>query len=123
MTTKYNPSVYEQAEVAKVCHEVNRAYCAALGDNSQPSWEDAPDWQKESAMNGVAYHALHPDSKPEDSHNSWLRDKAEAGWTWGPVKDPEAKEHPCFAPYEELPEEQKVKDYLFIAVVRAMLPF
>lgn len=38
--------------VAKVCHEVNRAYCQALGDDSQIVWESAPDWQKNSYRNG-----------------------------------------------------------------------
>jgi len=27
--------------IAKVCHEANRAYCESIGDNSQLSWEDA----------------------------------------------------------------------------------
>ena len=27
-------------EVARVAHEVNRAYCAALGDASQLQWEE-----------------------------------------------------------------------------------
>ena len=25
-------------DIARVCHEVNRAYCQALGDNSQVEW-------------------------------------------------------------------------------------
>jgi hypothetical protein len=29
--------------IARACHEVNRAYCQALGDNSQPAWEDGPE--------------------------------------------------------------------------------
>jgi hypothetical protein len=28
-------------QIARVAHEVNRAYCQALGDQSQPAWEDA----------------------------------------------------------------------------------
>jgi hypothetical protein len=43
-------------QIARVCHEVNRAYCESLGDMSQPSWEDAPQWQKDSAMLGVKLH-------------------------------------------------------------------
>lgn len=60
----------EKEEIAKVCHEANRAYCSTLGDNSQVSWEDAPEWQISSAINGVQYHLDNPGSKPEDSHNS-----------------------------------------------------
>lgn len=106
--------------VARVCHEVNRAYCASLGDHSQPSWEDAPDWQRQSAVKGVSFALDNPSAKPSDSHESWLAEKRDAGWKYGPVKDPEAKEHPCFVPYDELPPEQRAKDYLFLAVVRSL---
>jgi hypothetical protein len=107
-------------DIARVCHEANRAYCAALGDHSQPSWKDAPDWQKKSAITGVNYHWDNPNSTPADSHKSWLAEKEADGWKFGPVKDPEKKEHPCFVPYEELPAEQKAKDYIFLAICRAM---
>ena len=33
-------------DIARVAHQVNKAYCEALGDTSQPDWENAPDWQK-----------------------------------------------------------------------------
>lgn len=29
------------ADIARVAHEVNRDYCQALGDDSQPAWENA----------------------------------------------------------------------------------
>ena len=113
---------YEQAaDIAKVCHEANRAYCQTLGDDSQAPWSEAPDWQVESAINGVLYHAEHPDSKPSDSHENWLKQKQDEGWQYGPIKNPETKEHPCFVPYDELPAEAKRKDYIFTAIVRAML--
>lgn len=86
-------------QIAKTCHEVNRAYCNALGDTSQPPWADAPPWQKDSTLNGVAFHLEHPDSQPSDSHNSWLAEKVNAGWIYGEVKDSELKTHPrVFAP-------------------------
>lgn len=105
--------------IASVAHEVNRAYCAGLGDHSQPEWDDAPEWQKSSARNGVKMHMANPNATPENSHESWLREKLENGWKYGPVKDPEKKEHPCCVPYGELPVEQRIKDYLFRAVVHA----
>jgi hypothetical protein len=106
--------------IARVCHEANRAYCASMGDDSQPAWDDAPDWQKESAMNGVAYHARHPESTPADSHEHWLKEKLDTGWVYGPVKNPEIKEHPCCVPYGELPLEQRAKDTLFLAIFKAL---
>jgi hypothetical protein len=107
-------------EIAQVAHEVNRAYCQALGDESQKPWSEAPDWQKQSAIHGVKFHIDHPDSKPSDSHESWLAEKKSAGWTYGEVKDPEKKTHPCFKPFNELPKEQQAKDFLFLAVVRSL---
>jgi hypothetical protein len=103
--------------IARMAHEVNRAYCAAIGDDSQPAWEDAPDWQRQSAISGVMAH-MEGDLTPEQSHESWMAQKAADGWIYGPVKDAEKKEHPCFLPYAELPPEQRVKDYLFRAIVQ-----
>jgi hypothetical protein len=106
--------------IACAAHMANRAYCIALGDNSQPLWEDAPDWQQSSAKNGVRAILKNPDTTPEQSHEGWLKQKTEEGWKYGAVKDPEKKEHPCFLPYAELPEAQRVKDAIFGATVRSM---
>lgn len=117
------PYFYRWIEAtAAVCHEVNRAYCESQGDRSQPAWDDAPEWQRASAINGVRFAIENPTAKPSDSHESWLAEKAADGWKYGPVKSPETKEHPCFVPYDELPQAQKAKDYLFLGVVRALLP-
>jgi hypothetical protein len=105
--------------IARVCHEANRAYCQALGDHSQPSWDDAPPWQRESARMGVDLHCS-GDFGPEASHISWMQQKLAEGWTYGPVKNPDAKEHPCMVPYAELPREQQAKDFIFRAIVHAM---
>jgi hypothetical protein len=106
-------------QIARLAHEVNRAYCQSLGDDSQPAWENAPDWQRQSAINGVQFHLAHPEASPAHSHEQWLAEKTATGWKYGPVKDPEKKEHPCFVPYDQLPAEQRAKDYLFRGVVRA----
>lgn len=103
---------------ARAAHEANRAYCIAIGDTSQPSWDDAPDWQKSSALQGVA-GAL-GGATPEQSHESWLAEKVATGWTYGRRKDPSLKTHPCMVAYAELPPEQRAKDGIFIAVVRAV---
>lgn len=108
--------------IAECCHTINRAYCESQGDLSQPAWDDAPAWQKESAIAGVRFAIANPDAKPADSHESWLSAKRADGWAYGEVKDPERKLHPCFVPYDELPPAQKAKDYLFLAVVRMLAP-
>lgn len=112
--------IYEK-NIAMVAHEANRAYCAALGDNSQLPWDEAPEWQRQSALAGVMAIKADPSRTPEQSHEGWLEHKRLDGWKYGKVKNPELKEHPCFVPYHELPADQQVKDRLFTSVVKALL--
>lgn len=106
--------------VARVCHEANRAYCVGLGDGSQPSWEDAPGWQRASAMSGVRAVMEGTAVSPESQHEAWCAEKVAGGWVYGVEKDAERKTHPCLVPYGELPAAQRRKDVLFRAVVRAL---
>lgn len=106
--------------IARVVHEANRAYCAALGDFSQLPWDEAPAWQRDSAVNGVKFVLANPHEGPDANHQNWLRQKLREGWKYGPVKDPEKLEHPCMVAFEQLPEEQQVKDVLFRSVVLAL---
>lgn len=106
--------------IAHICHEANRAYCATIGDKTQPCWEDAPDWQRSSAVDGVLFHLKNPGAGPEGSHNNWLKTKQEEGWVWGEVKDAEAKTHPCIVPYKDLPETQQMKDFIFVGIVHSL---
>jgi len=105
--------------IARVCHEVNKAYCESLGDLSQPSWGDAPDWQKDSARLGVRLH-FSADYGPEISHASWMKQKIDEGWVYGEVKDPGQKTHPCIVPFNDLPKEQQAKDFIFRQIVHSL---
>lgn len=106
-------------DVARTCHEANRAYCLALGDTSQPAWDLAPAWQRQSAINGVTFH-LSGHHEPSESHEAWLAEKVAQGWVYGEVKDAEKKTHPCCVPYDKLPKEQQAKDYIFAAIVKSL---
>ena len=106
-------------QIAKVCHETNRAYCLSIGDNSQNHWNRAAEWQRQSAREGVKFALANPDAPASASHEVWLKDKEADGWKFGPVKSLAKKEHPCMVPYAKLPPEQQLKDHLFRAVVRA----
>ena len=108
------------AAIAEVCHDVNRAYCQSLGDDSQPTWEDAPEWQRETVTDGVVFHLLNPDMSPEASHENWLKKKEKDGWCHGPFKDPVKKRHPYMVPFARLPEGQQAKDYIFRQLVHSL---
>ncbi len=105
--------------IAEVTHEVNKAYCESLGDNSQVAWKEAPEWQKESAVLGVKLHLGNLEAGPEASHQSWRAQKERDGWKFGGIKDADKKEHPCMVPFEQLPRDQQAKDFIFRAVAIA----
>lgn len=110
------------ADVARICHEANRAIQHIAGDpDPSPPWDDAPAWQRGSAIQGVQT-ALAGDLDPEAHHQAWCDAKTAEGWTWGPTKDPVAKTHPCLVPYDELPVRQQAKDRVFLAVVETLRP-
>lgn len=107
-------------QIARVAHEVNRAYCQALGDLSQVPWDEAPGWQHISAINGVQFHLDNPEASPAASHEAWMAQKINDGWVYGEVKNEKKKEHPCMVSFTQLPPEQQAKDHLFRAVVHSL---
>lgn len=106
--------------IAKVCHQANKAYCESQGDLSQPDWADAPEWQEQSAINGVKFRLENPDAGPDAMHNNWSAEKVADGWVYGEVKDAEKKTHPCLVPFDQLSLFQQKKDKLFSAIVDAL---
>ena len=43
-------------------------------------------------------------------HDEWMRKRLAEGWTLGPERSDERKQHPCLIPYDELPEIEKEYD-------------
>ena len=107
-------------QIARVCHETNKAYCDTIGDHSQKNWWFAPKWQQQSAKSGVIFHMENPEAGDSASHDNWMKDKFADGWVYGKVKDEVAKTHPCIVPFDLLPPEQQKKDKLFRAIVHAL---
>lgn len=102
--------------IAEACHEANRVLQKTWGDPMvSPHWEDAPEWQRASAMEGVA-NAL-KGRTPAELHQDWCHHKRKDGWTFGQTKDADAKTHPCLVDYDDLPDTERVKDELFLAIV------
>lgn len=112
-------------DIALICHEANRALCNNFGDTSQVDWFSAPEWQRESAIKGVQFALDNPGAGPSAQHDAWSKDKIDAGWVYGEVKDPNATPptHPCLVPFDQLPVHQQAKDHLFKGICKVLLPF
>lgn len=96
--------------ISRISYEVNRAYCNAIGDVTVPAgppWTEADPEAQRRYYTGVKRHLETPDSTPEQDHEAWMR--AHDGWTYGPVKDSNLREHPCMVSWAELPEQQRFK--------------
>lgn len=110
-------------DIARICHEANRAYCKVHGNHSQVYWDKADEWQRRSAVVGVQFRLENPTGTTESQHSSWLESKQKEGWTYGPKYDAKAKTHPCMVPYKDLPTFQQAKDALFVGIVDALAPY
>ena len=110
-----------EKQIARICHEVNKAYCETLGDTSQVSWEETPKNIQDSAIAGVETVMKNPTLTPKEQHGAWMDFKVKEGWVYGPEKNAETKTHPCIVKYSWLPKEQQLKDTLFGAIVKSLI--
>lgn len=107
--------IFTTEQIARVCHAANQELQRINGEEISPAWDHAPEWQRESAIDGV--HGALAGRTPQQSHEGWLDHKHATGWTYGPVKDEAKKTHPCMVAYADLPPVQRAKDHLFTAIV------
>lgn len=106
--------------IAKVCHQANKAFCEANNDFTQKEWDNAAEWQRESAIKGVVFRLKNPKAKESAQHDAWMKDKINAGWKYGKTKDENKKTHPCLVPFSKLPKFQQKKDLLFQSIVDSL---
>lgn len=104
-------------DIARVCHNVNRAYSKTLGETSLKPWDEEYEAQHKSLMTGVRNRIDNPGMTAEDAHTRWLEFKKSEGWVQGDVRDVAKKTHPNMVPYHLLPDAQQVKDVLFATIV------
>ena len=107
--------------IAIACHNANKKHCESVGDNSQESWSATPENIRASAIDGVSKWWIGDILTPEQSHESWMAFKKADGWVYGETKDLLMKKHPCMVPYGDLPEEQRVKDDIFMSTVHTCM--
>ncbi len=106
----------ETIKIAKVCHEINYAYCRAIDDPCS-YWCHLNDELRQSICDGVR-NAM-TGVTPKESHDHWFESRFKDGWRYG-ERDDRDKKHPNMVTYEELPESQKSKDKIFLAVVEGL---
>lgn len=108
-------------QIARVCHAANREYCLTIGDTSQKPWDEADQWQRDSAIKGVQFRIDNLNAPASATHDAWMKDKEAAGWILGPIKDAIRKTHPAMLSYAQLPLSERMKDYIFGHIVTSFV--
>ncbi|MCS7214937.1 MAG: RyR domain-containing protein [Thermodesulfovibrio sp.] len=54
-------------------------------------------------------------------HEAWVKEKLEQGWKYGEVTDKNSKIHSSLIPYEELTEEEKEIDRMYVREISKIL--
>ena len=54
---------------------------------------------------------------PSDAHDSWMKSYFDMGWKYGEVRDVDKKTHPDLLPFDELSQDERDKDAIFLAFV------
>jgi excisionase family DNA binding protein len=118
-----DPRLVLAENIAAVIHDANRRLQVIEGDEvPSPLWDDAPQRQIDGAVASVLLALDEPGRTPEENHQGWMDRLAADGWAYGPVKSEQDRTHPLLLSWEQLPEEARRKDRLFIAIVRALAP-
>lgn len=130
-TTPEIPTSLEEADmdkleldfrkIATICHAANTAYCHAFGLKAPLEWQWLSESSWASIASGVAYVFYNPDCIPQDLHEAWVKNRRCDGWTYGINYSVHNKTHPCLVPYQDLQDNQKIKDDLFLAVAGALV--
>lgn len=113
-------TIYTVEFLAKLVHEAIRHYNTLIGDTTLVAWDETDESTKESTRKGVLFVIQNPETTPSETHAKWVEDRTCEGWSFGDVKNPDTKEHPCLVAYDELPVEHRMKDHLFNGVVLAV---
>ncbi len=88
--------------IAHVAYEAVRTYALTIGDQSQKPWHEAG-LDRQTALRSVEFALRNPASGDSDQ----------------PPPPEDAKPHQCRIPWSGVPVEQRTKEHLFRAVVRA----
>lgn len=103
-------------DIARVCHETNRALQNVLGDPcpSDP-WDALSSDARQASIYGV--HQAQQGKSPEEMHDLWMSFMIDHGWKYGEKKNEVERTHPNILPFNHISEGEQLKDKIFLTIV------
>ena len=80
-------------------------------------WNERDDAFRKQFVDIVAQYMKGKIPTPREAHISWMEKYFEMGWVYGPVRDTSKKTHPDLVPYDDLPQDERDKDAIFLSFI------
>jgi hypothetical protein len=93
-------------------------YAAAAISTGSTSWDDDTA-ENRGAMVIAMGVAMRKAPTARQMHAMWCARKQAGGWAYGETLDEASKTHPMMCPYDSLPDQEKLRGRLFVAIARA----
>jgi len=90
-------------------------------ENDFETWDEISYERKLILIENVKAVEENPNLTSKEEHNKWMNARLACGWKYAPVTNRSKKEHSCLVPYKELNFYQKLKDKLWLELVKNLL--
>ena len=108
-------------QIAEMIHAVT-SKIPRMDGSIVESWDELDDCSKLSASKAVEMIYSSPKKTAQELHDLWMQLKVDDGWGLGEYNLAD-KKHPCIIKFDELPESEKCKDFVWEHLTAALYPF
>ena len=103
---------------ARVCYAASQGLQEVLGD-PQPPWDELQAWQHHAMVDFTRRCMM--GATPEQLHSLWVQHYTAQGWTYGPKKNWETRQHPLIASWHKLSLRDRGRYKLWQAMVMCLM--
>ena len=103
---------------ARVFYAASQVLQDALGD-PQPPWDELPAWQQDAMVDVTRRGMI--GATPQQLHALLVQHYEAQGWTYGPTKNWETKQHPVLISWHKLPVRHQARFKLWQSIVITMM--
>ncbi len=99
-------------------YAASQAMQEMLGE-PQPPWDELPAWQQDAIVDVTRRCMM--GATPQQLHVLWVQHYAAHGWTYGPKKNRETRQHPIIIPWHGLSVPYQARFKLWQAMVMTLM--